>query len=420
MNTETAFIGAMLVGVTKEVYADEDKLRINPISTSVEYFDDRYYEMPKRFLESDKLQSIWEAIVHLKKKKQPIDMVTVLTRLRENKRIGEGAGMVQPEFIAEVMVDAGVEDNVGAYYKDIFEKYCLNRIKQASRLKDVHKLLDMAKKYEFTEVNTTDAFERMARMNISNSLVVEVNPYTWTIPCIDSMMGRPVPGLFYVIAGEPGVGKSIIAVDMALGNTGVANIAFLSLEMEKTGFLQNYIHCKIGKKRDDIAGGNYNGEDKAKALQWEEKINSSGVAFIDDTDMSNEGLKMSVEQLIKICDENGVDVAFVDSLSKLRANSEKSHVDEAKVVDELAKWRNRRAAEGKPITIFLIHHLDKGKTNVAGSKKIEEDCDGLVKMRSEDKEKGLVLWETGKLRKNSYCKASLVQKQGGLVEYGFT
>ena len=55
MEAEEAFIGCILQGVTTEKYAKDDTLRLSPLETNVSYFDDRYYNMPERFLTNEKL-----------------------------------------------------------------------------------------------------------------------------------------------------------------------------------------------------------------------------------------------------------------------------------------------------------------------------------------------------------------------------
>ncbi len=394
MEAERAFIGCVLLNTGNDVL-------------------EQYYNMPEKFITDDGLQVIWSVIVGLRKRKQPIDLVTVCTKLKARGALDRIGG---PEFIAELQNEVPLSTHINAYYTEIFEAYKIKRIKKARNSQEVIALLEKSKQFEISTTSSQGVFDKLATTVIADTMVVEDNPLTWTIDSIDKIMGRPVPGSFYVLAGETGVGKSILSTDMAIINSKHANVAFFSLEMEKSDFLQDYIHTKIGKIRDDIMSGDFSPEDKRKALQLEDKLNKSTVAFIDDTGMSDAGVQINVNEIIKLCDDNAVTMVFVDSLSKLRPPSDKSHVAEAVVTDILAKWRNRRMEEGNPITIFIIHHLDKSNTTVAGSAKIEQDATGLIKLRSLEKGEGTITWETGKLRKNRYCKRTLQQKDGGLVD----
>jgi replicative DNA helicase len=372
--------------------------------------------MPERFLSDEKMRMIWRAIVKLYKKKEVIDMVTVTRSIKVSNRMDDDSARALAVEIAEIINDAPMTSHVNTYYHDVLEEYKIKRIKSAKTTKDVQGLMESAKKYEIKTQGDSKLFETLSKTVVENSMVVEDNPFTWTVDYINKTMGRPVPGAFYVIAGESGVGKSILATDMALENSDNANIAFFSLEMEKTDFLQDYVHTKIGKIRDDIMTKNYEVDDMIKARKTEKMLNESTVAFIDDTGMEDAGVDINVSEIIKLCDDNGVNMVFMDSLSKLRAPSEKSHVEEARVTDILAKWRNRRMEEGNPITIFLIHHLDKNGDKVAGSAKIEQDCTGMIKLSVLSKDDGTITWTTGKLRKNRYCKRTLKQHEGGLID----
>lgn len=419
MNTEQAFIGAMLAGVVRETYAPDDELRINPLSTSVGYFNDRYYEMPKRFLEDPGLQTIWDAIVYLKKKRQPIDMITVATRIGEKGGVGDGYGMVTTEFIAEVINEAGVEGNIGAYYKDIFDKYCLGRIKAANRMKDVHKLLDMAKKYEIEESDTSEAFERMAQLRIGSVFEMERNHLSWTIPSVDRDMGRPVVGMFHVLAGEGGIGKSFLTTKMGLQMSEHAGVIYFCLEMAKESFLRNYVRTGLGKTPRDIEMNNFTKEDVAKGNAEARKIEDSALVFIDEPGMAEQQMDVNIENIIKITDEQGANVAIIDSMSVLCEGDDKTQ-KEAAVAKRIKEWVDARNKANNPVTIILLHHLRGDNSGMAGSTKIGHYAGLTIIMKHEDKENGVILWETGKVREHSYCKQSLIRDQGGLVEYGFT
>ncbi len=359
--------------------------RINNFLSPAEFFD-----------EGNKL--IYLAIISLFDSSQPVDLVTVATKLQSQGKLENVGG---PEILAEMQNEVPVATHVFQYAQIVKNRFLMreliklgNNIVRVSKIGEapVEKIIKTIqneishKKYKTTENSDGGIFDKVSDLKISDTMTVESSNFTWTIDCVDEGLGEPIAGTFYVVVGGPGVGKSTLMVDMALKNSMHANVAVFSLEMEKLDFLQDYVHTKIGKKRRDIARKNYDSSDTRRAIEIEKRINTSPVLFVDDVDMAAAGMGVNIDEIIKHCDDAGVDMVYIDSLSKLAEISAKTHVDEANITNKLAHWRNRRMDEGNPITIFIIHHLDKAEQSYSGSKKIRDDCGCMVQMTKLDEE----------------------------------
>ncbi|MFA5098350.1 MAG: replicative DNA helicase [Candidatus Margulisiibacteriota bacterium] len=239
LNAEQSVVGCMLL----------DK---NAIIRVVEMLrPDSFYRDAHRY--------IFEAILNLFDKNEPVDIVTVTAELRKTDRLDSVGGSV---YISDLLNCVPTAANVEYYAKIVAEKAVLRRLIEAGTKivaeafedpENVDAVLDDAEKsiFEIALKRSRQGFQKIDALLKSvlnkidqlygkkESLIGIPTGY----PDLDSMTGGLQNSELIIIAARPSVGKTALALNIAQ-NVAVKHklpVAIFSLEMSKEALAQRLL-----------------------------------------------------------------------------------------------------------------------------------------------------------------------------------
>lgn len=185
------------------------------------------------------LGKVFEAIVELANGNQPIDAISVADRLQ---RTGRTDARVTPVLVHELVAEVPTGANADHYAKIVRDLAKRRRLQEAaltiqglpSAEGDAEALIERARAV-IDEVSTTTV-TRLHRvgdtlLGLADALKERptFEPTPW--PALDRYLGGFRPGGLYVVAARPGVGKTVIALQVARRLAEHGPVGFVSLEM---------------------------------------------------------------------------------------------------------------------------------------------------------------------------------------------
>ena len=202
---------------------------------------------------------IFQAILDLYTKSEPIDLLTVSSRLKEKKQFKEIGGM---SYLTTLMNFVPTASNVIHYAKIVSQKNVLRNLISASNeiaslaweeKKDIDEILDEAEKkifsvsqtsliqeFQHIKLHLAEAFERFDRLHKGDD--------TWRgIPTGFLDLDKQLAGLqkadLIILAGRPSFGKTSLALDIArhAAVNEKVPVGIFSLEMSKQQLVERLI-----------------------------------------------------------------------------------------------------------------------------------------------------------------------------------
>lgn len=355
----------------------------------------------------DKHSSIFEAILELYEAREPIDVLTVSERLKQNKALKEIGGVSYlAELVNRVPTAAHVE-HYGKIVKDASTKRSL--MKAAARLVELSldeslpaaELLDKAELevFSLTQQHLAQAFTPVrAALAESFDRLDELHKQTGGLRGIpsgfadidDALAGFQKSNLL-ILAARPGIGKTALAVNIAQYVSVVAKrpVGIFSLEMSKEELVDRLL---IGQADIDawrLKTGKLDEKDFAKLSDAMGEL-AEAPLYIDDTpalsilEMRTKARRLQVER--------GLELIIVDYLQLVRGRNLENRVQE---VSEISQGLKNLARELK-VPIIAISQLSRAVEH-RGSKRpqladlresgaIEQDADVVMFLWREDDE----------------------------------
>ena len=223
---------------------------------------------PKHFY-SDVHRKVYEAILDLRARNLPVDVVTLSEELKRNGRLEELGGL---KYLSDLMEKVSTAAHTQAYAQIVKEKALLRELIRVSTsiveksfdgAEDVNKIMDFAEEQVLAvaQRNTSHGFssasdlatEVLSRIekNYSNHSSITGVPTGFTK--LDDMTGGLQKSDLIILAARPSQGKTAMALNMAYHACVEKNVptAFFSLEMNKYSVMQRLI-CSAA--RADLSG----------------------------------------------------------------------------------------------------------------------------------------------------------------------
>jgi len=208
---------------------------------------------------------IFQAMLDLWGRGEPVDLVTVTALLKERARLEEVGG---PVFLAELSEHVGTAANAVYYARLVHEKAVLRRLLECSQniaqaclapVEDVEEFLDNAENQVFkvAESKIRAGFQPLGRLVEQEVATLEA---IWHreqgritgVPSGFSDLDRLTAGFqrgdLIIIAARPSMGKTALALNLAFyaAYEGRVPVAFFSLEMSKEQLVRRLL-SSVGK-----------------------------------------------------------------------------------------------------------------------------------------------------------------------------
>ena len=279
IEAEEAVLGAILV---------------NPISIGkvVEFLKPESFYKPSH-------KTIYEAILELYKKNEPIDIVTVSEHLRNKEELENAGGRA---YINDLALNVVTTANIEYYAKIIQEKEIKRALINAGseivsmsyENEETDSVLDNAQKLIFNIASQKDTSELVP---IQDLVVASYEQIEDRFNNKDDLVGvttgfydldRLTSGLqkadLIILAARPSMGKTALALNLAqnVAMKGKKGVAIFSLEMPKQQLVKRMLCAEAEVDTQRITSGNMQPKDWEKLVDAMTRLSDAKI-YIDDT-----------------------------------------------------------------------------------------------------------------------------------------
>jgi replicative DNA helicase len=344
-------------------------------------------------------QHIFTAIKNLFEEGEPIDLLTVSSHLKKEKRLESIGGDF---YLIQLTQKVSSSAHIEYHSRIILQKYIQRSLIQISseiieeaydESTDVFDLLDNAesKLYEVTQGNINKSSET------AQSLVIQAKKRIEEISNQKGLSGIPSgfddldeltsgwqPSDLIIVAARPGMGKTALTLSMARNITVEQNIpvAFFSLEMSSVQLITRLISSETELSSEKLRTG------KLEQYEWEQlnvKVKSLEKAplFIDDTpSLSIFDLRAKARRLAS---QHGIKLIVVDYLQLMTSGSSNKTGNREQEISTIS--RNLKAlAKELNVPVIALSQLSRAVETRGGTKRpllsdlresgaIEQDAD---------------------------------------------
>ncbi len=343
---------------------------------------------------------IFEAIYMLFEKSEPVDLLTVSSQLKKDKKLDAAGGEF---YLIQLTQKVSSSAHIEFHARIILQKYIQRSlIKVSSEIieesydegTDVFDLLDNAesKLYEITQGNIKRSSET------AQSLVIQAKKKIEEIANKEGLSGVPSgftevdkltsgwqPSDLIIIAARPGMGKTALTLSMARNMAVEHNVpvAFFSCEMSSVQLITRLISSETGLSSEKLRTGNL------EKHEWEQlNVKVKGLEnaplFIDDTpSLSIFDLRAKARRLAS---QHGIKMIMIDYLQLMTAGgSQKGGGNREQEISTIS--RNLKAlAKELNVPVIALSQLSRAVETRGGSKRpllsdlresgaIEQDAD---------------------------------------------
>ena len=314
-----------------------------------------------------KNRCIFQAMFQLFNERSPIDMLTVVEKMKQDGTLGEVGG---PARLAALTQQVGTGANVEYYVRILQQKTIQRSLIEASYgiLKDafdptvtvddlianaqdgVHKAIsgNLKNPYKHVSEVVNMSMERIQRVQNSEGITGVHSGFHK----VDQFTMGWQKGNLIILGARPSVGKTAFALNLARNAAVEFNhpVAFFSLEMTSMELTDRLIATESGISSDKIKG-----KVKLEPYEWQVLEKSVGKIFkaplyIDETP----GITLTefVAKAKRLVREKGVEIIFVDYLQLM--HSGKPQVGGFSKVQEVTEISNTLKTTAKELNIPII------------------------------------------------------------------
>ncbi len=359
---------------------------------------------------SEKHRIIYKAMLDLYEKKEPIDILSVSSRLKEKKQLKNTGGRV---YLTEMINTVPNASNAKHYAEIVHKKRILRELIESSNHisqlgydeeRDVDELLDEAEKkifgitknslkQKFTTVKSAleDAWERIDRIHKSKG---ELRGIPTGFPALDSQLAGLQKSDLIILAARPSMGKTAFALDIARNVAVKQNIpvGIFSLEMSSQSLVDRLLVSEARVDSWKLRTGRLSSDEEFARISNALGKLSKAPIFIDDESSNNIMQMRSMARRLQA--EHGLGLIIVDYLQLMAPRQRTDNMVQqmteisrslkglAKELDVpvLAVSQLSRALESRPNKKPKLHDLrDSGS--------IEQDADVVMFIYRDDKYK---------------------------------
>ncbi len=357
---------------------------------------------------------IYEAMVELYEKREPIDVLSLSNRLEEKNQLDKVGGS---SYLTSLVNSVPSSSNVEHYAKVVQKKSTLRKLITASseitemgykESEDVEKILDEAEqklfsvsqkyiKQDFISIKSIleSAFNRIDELHKGDH---KLRGVPCGFPDLDNLLAGFQKSDLVIIAARPSIGKTSLALDLArqIAVQQKVPVGIFSLEMSSDQLIDRMLAAQSGVDLWRLRTGNLKseeGDDDFQKIGEAMGILSEAPVFIDDPGSSNVMERRTMARRLQA--EHNVGVIIVDYLQLMegRSSSSDNRVNE---ISEISRALNQLARELN-IPIIALSQLSRAVesrspqipklSDLRESGSIEQDADIVIFLYREDREK---------------------------------
>ena len=340
---------------------------------------------------------IFDAIKGLSEHEEPIDLVTLSNRIKDDGKLQEIGGASFLAALADCVPSAA---NCEHYATIVKHKAVLRAI-----IAHAANLMESA--YDGTNAEEVLSLARTGASNISLCSSMQIHPLrsvlTETVTEIERLymaedhltglttgftdLDHYTSGLhggeLIIVAGRPGSGKSVMAMDLSM-NCGVNSLVF-ALEMDRKQYVKRMLASKARVEHRSIRSGNINESEWTRVAHAAGLLSHMDIRFIDDGGIS-------LERIIDTCEreksERDISMVVIDYLQlvSVKGVRGRSREEEVSTISKSLKLLARRL----DIPVVCLAQLNRYcetrpdkrpmKSDLRESGSLEQDADVVLLM----------------------------------------
>ncbi|HEY4477948.1 MAG TPA: replicative DNA helicase [Candidatus Paceibacterota bacterium] len=406
----------------KNYGGSKDKVRIPPQSLdsemavlgSIMLRKDAMHEVedilhPDSFY-SEKHKMIFQAMLDLAAKNDPIDMLSLSTKLKEQKRIEQVGGS---KYLAEIVNTVPSSTNVKYYAYIVQKKYVLRSLIEAADYVseiamnegDDHMddILDLAEKKIFAVVSSPtnqkyvslkdslpEAWERLEKLHENKG---ELRGVATGFRDLDNMLSGFQNSDLIILAARPSMGKTTLALDIARmsATKNDKSILIFSLEMSSQQLVDRMLSAESRVNAWNLRTGRLSSDREFTHLRDSLDKLAKAKIYIDDQPGNSIVRMKALARRIKA--EKGLDMIVVDYLQLMTTS--KNYDSMVNQVTEISRSLKSLAKE-LDVPVLALSQLSRNVESRGGkprlsdlrdSGSIEQDADVVMFIHSEDRGK---------------------------------
>ncbi len=281
---------------------------------------------------------IYQAMLDIFEKNEPIDLLTLTQRLKEKEELEEIGGAA---YLSEILSSVPTPSHIMYYAKIVREKKVRRGLIQVSEEistlgyqeeKDIDLILDEAEKKIFgiTQESLTQsflpikteldgAFERIDKIHSQKGALRGV---TTGFPKLDDMLAGLQRGDFILLASRPSLGKTSLALDIARAAALKENqtVGMFSLEMSKEQLVDRLIASQAGISLWKLRTGKLSADEDFVKIQDALSALSQAPIYIDDAASSTVLQMRAMSRRLQA--EKGLGLIIIDYLQLIESRSQ--------------------------------------------------------------------------------------------------
>ncbi|XLQ20100.1 MAG: replicative DNA helicase [Candidatus Moraniibacteriota bacterium] len=349
---------------------------------------------------------IFEAMLSLYEKNDPIDVLSISNRLEEQNKIDEMGGA---SYLANLVSGIASASNITYYAKIIQKKAVLRRLISAAseinemgynEAEDLETILDSAEqtlfgisqkslKQEFTPIKQIlgEAFDRLDDLHKNKG---QMRGVPTGFPDLDDLLSGFQNSDLIILAARPSVGKTSLALDIArqVGTQSNIPVGIFSLEMSADQLVDRMIAAEGDVDLWRLRTGNLKDSDFTRINETMGKLSEAPI-FIDDTSSANIMEMRTMARRLQA--EHDLGLIIIDYLQLMEGRSNESRVQE---ISEISRGLKMLAKELN-IPILALSQLSRAVesrpdqrpklSDLRESGSIEQDADVVMFIYREDR-----------------------------------
>lgn len=295
---------------------------------------------------------IFEAMLHLFERREPIDIVHVANRLKETNNLDLAGGRA---FISELTGAIPTASTIVQYAELVKRKATLRKLIRAGQnilnlgfdeADEVDSVLDNAEQElfsvsqqylhrNFISISTVlqEAFDRIDELHSGSG---KLRGLPTDFVDLDAILAGLQKSNLVIIAARPSVGKTSLALDIARKTaiTHKSKVGIFSFEMSKEELTDRFLCAEAGVGLWKMRTGKLS-KDDFPAIGNAMGVLSEADIFIDDSPSSN--IMEIRTKARRLALERGLDLLIVDYLQLMEGRSKESRVQEVSEISRALK-----------------------------------------------------------------------------------
>jgi replicative DNA helicase len=352
-------------------------------------------------------QKIFDVILYLSEKGEPIDLVTVTSELQDRKLLEEVGGV---SYLSDLANSVPTAANIEYYCKIVEEKSILRRlIRTATDItkqgftgeEAVDDVLNEAEKniLEVSRRKRTGAFkaikdvlvEAYDNIELLNNRDGDITGIPTGFANLDQMTAGFQRNDLIIVAARPSVGKTAFALNIAqnVATKADENVAIFSLEMGAEQLVMRMLCAEGNIDAQRLRTGRLEPQDWQKLTMAMGSLSNAGI-YIDDTP----GIRVSElrAKCRRLKQEHGLGMILIDYL-QLIVGSSRSGENRQQEVSEISRSLKALARELE-VPVIALSQLSRGvesrqdkrpmMSDIRESGSIEQDADIVAFLYRDD------------------------------------